>query len=305
MRIFANRTIDRAGKIILVAVTGLYGLGLLIENIHLTRCGIADLTFVSARYVFVGAAFLIYVFISFVLITIPYAILIYLKSIPLLVRIPLAIVATLQASFMITVPFSYFVVTVVTPPQLFFNVWALNRGFWEIYRPYYFAYGSLAAYILGLIIRTIKVHLPPFIVPSLIVPALLGLGMIAPMWLIIPYTWVVFPNIDFSVGGAQPPVVSIMTKNDLHASLLSADAEASVAADKNRFLLWHKDNAFLYLGATDTNRDPFLIRAIPINEVTDLQFQNSIAIFDVATRVTRHPRLEALLVRGEYRRDVR
>lgn len=289
MRILGLSSIDHAGRIALTTATVLYVVGLLIENIHLARCGIADLTLVRPRYIFVGAAFLIYTAIPFALITVPFVIIAYLKSLPLLIRILLAVLALLQASFFITVPFSYFVVT-VTPIHIFFNVWGFNQGFWEIYRPYYFAYPSVAAYVFMLVVRSFKLQVSRFAIASLS-----ALSIIAPLWLLIPYTWNVFPNIDFSVGGAQPPIVTLASK-DRNAQEYAGSLEKLTDDDNTRFLLWHTDSAFIYVSPLKKDRDLFLVQAVPIDEIARVQFHNARVVFDVKTRIARHPRFEALLL---------
>jgi hypothetical protein len=286
--------LERGGKLALFGISALYAFGLLIENIHLGRCGITDLALVKPRYVLIGLAFFVYIAIPFVLVTIPFAVFRAFSFLSIALRVGLAIFMFVIVSWIITVPFSYFLTT-YTPDDVRFRLpfpaWGVNVGFWKIYRHYQYGGGALFSYLVLLVFNTFKIRAARAL--SLV---LFWYAISIPLWLLVPYSWIVSPNIDSSVGGAAPFVVKVKLK------ARDADAAPANESDKSderlgsslELILWHTDAKFVYLGSCSPLTDPFLVKAVPLDNIVELDFVPARLGFDTGSHHS-HPQIVHIL----------
>jgi hypothetical protein len=200
--------------------------------------------------------------------------------VPVMVRLLVGIfVATLLTTF-VAAPFQYFVAPANTVPSFYLGFWRWDPGFWEIYRAYWFGVPSLTAFAAFLVsnwsfLRFSQAWRRFFLICALF----------APFWLLVPYTWAVFPNIDYAVGGAQPRVVTLRKKAD-------------APGDVSRQFLWHSDASFVFVSPIK-RENPFLVQGIAVSEISTIEFHQVITLFDLTLRLNRFPLLDKVLEWGD------
>lgn len=235
---------------------------------------------VKPRYILVGLAFAIFVAIPFTIVGASACTYRALKRFSTPASVMGAVVVLLYAPTVLATPFHYFVST-STPQSIDLGLWWFDQGFWSIYEMFWLGLGCLLAFVATALCWAISHKLPPTMHRFFIVKLSL-----APLFLLVPYTQAVFPNVDYSVGGAQPWIVSI------DMSELSGASNDDIGQSKDRYVLWHMDSKFVYVAVLPPNGNPYEIIGLPIASVQRIAFRYATLEFE--RRQTMFPKVSII-----------
>jgi hypothetical protein len=288
-----EKPLSVAAKLSVGGFSILYGLGFLINSLHLSRLGIADFQLLQAQYVLVGLDFIMFLMIpSAVLVPLMYLLKCILKKSHRVPReIFQAVIIVLLAFVLVPFAFENFI-----SEYRHTNVFWRVITFWRFFNPIYlFLHVIFIDLLLADALSSVRT-LPSLTLNHHKFPSGWTGVLICILWSIFPFAWIHFPNIKRSVAGGQPQYVRVAFTKDVEQikidELLGRDADA-----RSLFILWHENENWIYLSsAHEYSLSMYKTVALDRGLVQGMRFIQFEVTFSSPLWITPHPEVKHFLV---------